>query len=365
MKTSNLLPSVVLLATVTALPLGCGGSQAPTPNAMAPIVSPSYVVLRVDTVRVAPQRPNGTSWDDAEPPREDPFCLIVGATAGGVALGYAPQAAPTALGTVTALCKALDPPAQRQHDPTLPDLQVRLSAGMGAPYVTDTIADTTLFTFAEAFVVPVDAIPPDGLRLEVVDNDDPQSSGAGRAETIATLRISRDELVGALASPTHMIRRPQAPALLDLELVVTPYGSTTALATMSANEGTKDTHLTAFSGEVLRVRAVGSYHVGSWHSEELSPAGYPGGGPMRYNWPVEPLASAPHGSAFLLVGRHTRTAHLTPGCTTVLVSHPGPIVLGVNDKEPENNTGSLSFTIERRPPSAAEWLQQTPRNDCW
>lgn len=363
MKTWNFL-RLASLATVIALSAACAGGtpQSSTPASPPP---PTHLVLRVDTVRVSPQRPNGTSWDDVEPPHDDSLCQIVGLAVGGAFGMQVPMAARVATETSTALCKALDAPMQRQHDPTLPDLQVRLAGGTGSPYVTDTRSDTTLVAFGEAFVVPVDAIPPDGLRLEVVDNDEPRASGAGQAETISALRLSRDELVAALASPTHLRRRQQPPALLDLELVVTPYVPSTNQASMSANEGTSDTRVTAMAGEVLRVRTAGTYRIGTWHSDELSPAGYPGGGPRDYNWQVEPLASAPHGSAFLLVGRHTRTAHLTPGCTTLLVSHPGPIVLGVNDRDPSNNTGSLSFTIERRAPSAAEWLQQTQRNDCW
>lgn len=360
----NTLPRLTSLVTVIALSAACAGGtpQSSTPASSPP---PTHLVLRVDTVRVSPQRPNGTSWDDVEPPRDDAFCQIVGGAVGtAVLIKFAP-AAPVAADMSTALCKALDAPMQRQHDPTLPDLQVRLAGGTGGAYVTDTRPDTTLVAFAEAFVVPVDAIPPDGLRVEVVDNDDPRASGAGQAETISALRLSRDELLAALASPTHLLRRQQPPALLDLEIVVTPYVPATNRAAMSANEGTSDARVVAMAGEVLRVRTEGTYRIGSWHSDDLSPSGYPGGGPRQYNWNVEPLASAAHGAAFLLVGRHTRSAHLTPGCTTLLVAHPGPIVLGVNDRDPSNNTGSLSFTIERRAPSAAEWLQQTQPNDCW
>jgi hypothetical protein len=323
-------------------------------------------VIRVDSVRVSATRPSGEPWDGAEPvpPRDDGGCglvaAIVTAGASGAAWGVP---APVAGKAAEYLCRASEPePRQQEKEPGNPDLQVRLSAATDQPYATEIVKDSTQATFVHPFLVPVAAIPPDGLRLEVVDADE---GDAG--DQIATVRLSAGEALAALASPTHIVAKRQAPCLDALELVISEYRAVTpATVVMQASEGTKRVDGDELlAGEVVRVTASGRYQVGSYYDSPLSPAGYPGGGPRSYNFQYEPLKSASHGCGFALVGHRMREATVVGPCGSFLSTTSGPVVVGVNDTDPGNNSGQATFTVERRPPTVDEWAhQRIVGNDC-
>jgi hypothetical protein len=63
------------------------------------------------------------------------------------------------------------------------------------------------------------------------------------------------------------------------------------------------------AGEVVKVRASGSFRVGSWYGESLSPT-----------------------------------------------AHSGALRVGLNDSDLDNNEGLVSFEVELRAPTAEEWL---------
>jgi hypothetical protein len=351
----------VLIVTTN---MSCGGGgKAP---AQQPAASPGYLVIRVDSVRVAPTGPNGGPWDGPEPTaREDNggCSLLAAVVGGGAALAGFGLPAPVAGKAVEFLCRASEPePRQQEQDPTKPDLQVRLSAGTSQPYVTEVVKDATLATFVHPFLVPVAAIPPDGLMLQVVDVD-----GADGGETIGAVRISAAEALQALQSPTRILAKRQPPSLEAVELVVSPYAALPpATLVMPVRDGTKKVEGSELlAGEVVRVSAAGRYQVGHYYDAPLTPAGYPGGGPKTYNFSYEPLKSANHGCGFALVGHQRREAALVATCGTFLSTQSGPLVVGVNDTDPSNNTGDVTFKVERRAPTADEWARQhTMGDDC-
>jgi hypothetical protein len=43
-------------------------------------------------------------------------------------------------------------------------------------------------------------------------------------------------------------------------------------------------------------------------------------------------------------------------CARFMSRVAGPLVVGINDSEPENNQGSAQFGVRVRAPTAAEWL---------
>jgi hypothetical protein len=260
------------------------------------------------------------------------------------------------------LCRASEPePRQQEQDPTNPDLQVRISAGTAQPYATETVKDVTQATFVHPFLVPVAAIPPDGLRLEVMDAD------GAEAESIGAVRLSAAEALKTLRSPTHILVKEQPPSLEALELIISPYTAVpTATLVMPVRDGTKKVDGDELlAGEVVRVTADGRYQVGHYYDAPLTPVGYPGGGPKSYHFPYEPLRSASHGCGFALVGHRRREATLVAPCGSFLSTESGPMVVGVNDTDPSNNSGEVAFTVQRRAPTAEEWARQhTIGDDC-
>jgi transposase len=89
------------------------------------------------------------------------------------------------------------------------------------------------------------------------------------------------------------------------------------------------------------------------------------GGPKTYNFPYEPLKSANHGCGFALVGHRRREATIVASCGSFLSAESGPVVVGVNDTDPSNNIGEVTFTVERRAPTAEEWAwQHTVSDGC-
>lgn len=353
-----------LCGLIVTASLSCGGGpKAPTQQATPP---PAYLVIRVDSVRVAPNGPNGSPWDGPEPTaREDGGCgLFAAIVGGGVAIaGLGPAAAPVAGKAAEFLCRASEPePRQQENDPTKPDLQVRLAAGTSQPYTTEIAKDVTLASFVHQFLVPVAAIPPDGLMFQVVDVD-----GADGGETIGAVRVSAAEALGALRLPNRILVKQQLPSLQTLELVVSPYPAVPkVILVMPVRDGTKKVDGDeVLAGEVIRVKAEGRYQIGQFHDDMITPVGYPGGGPQSYNFQYEPLKSAAHACGFALVGHRRRQAALVAACGSFLSSEAGPVVVGVNDTDPGNNTGEVLFTVERRAPSAEEWARQrTTGDDC-
>ena len=312
-------------------------------------------MIRVDGVRVTDrtERP----WDEPPPLAndQDAGCELFGALLGtaGASLGSSAKVAAQA---IPLLCKASIRPKQEERMGMLPDLQVRLSAGDRGGYSTDIVRDVDRWSFAEQpFVVPLDAIPADGLRLQVYDDD-----GVEGSELIGMVRLYKAELLDAVGRPAVI----KSDGLATFELVVSRYGDVrTERLSLQARDGTRDCRATVSAGEVVRVSAAGQYKISSYY-DAIAPTGYPGGGLTGYNFSEEPLKSAPHGSAFVLVGDSKRFAQLTAPCGAFLSPVGGTLTVGINDADPSNNSGSVSFTVERRAPSAEEWERHAIEQVC-
>ncbi|MDI1484764.1 hypothetical protein [Polyangium sp. y55x31] len=252
------------------------------------------------------------------------------------------------------LCRIGNRPRQQERDPTAPDLIVALGAGVTANYQTYTARDSFYHVFHSEFVVPLDAIPLDGLLLTVLDRDGSQP------EVIGTVRLDRGQLVTAARSnPLLSLGDPRG-GLQRLELVVsaltTPPETTTA--PMNVRSGTVPANFRPIrAGEIVDISATGRYRIGSWNGAWIDPRGYPNGVARGYNFDNEPFRSAPHGSGLAMVGSaDAKTGHSVAPCTRFVSRASGPLVLGINDTEPGNNEGSAQFAVHVRAPTAAEWL---------
>jgi hypothetical protein len=331
-----------LLATVTA----CSGSAVPE----GPTPLPDTVVLRIDRVVVAPTKPETTAtWDQSPAETPSALCDFVGVAVGAAA------SSPVAGRGAELICQAgtAGSPGERRLEE--PDLALRFSAGTGAPYVSRVVRNVLEETFRYEIAVPTAAIPPDGLLLEVLDDD----ASAG-PEPIGALRITRADVARTLGSSSRLWVASDR-SVRRLELVVAPYEPVKlARTSMPAKEGL---HAAAarplYAGEVVALRARGAYTVGTWYDTPINPLGYPSEKARSYNFDEEPFHSAPHACGVATVGV-TGKVHgvvVTPARTFV-AQVPGPLRFGVNDAEPANNHGSLEFEGKTRAPSVDEWMKQ-------
>jgi hypothetical protein len=138
---------------------------------------------------------------------------------------------------------------------------------------------------------------------------------------------------------------------------------------MAAKDGTADVPADgplppSLAGEVLRVRASGAYRVGSYFDRELDPAGYPDRGAMDWNFQYEPLRSAPHACGFFLVGDGRRFATLVTPHGAAVSPVGGPVIVGINDNDVGDDSGEVSFVVDRRAPTVAEWQTRRCAVDC-
>ena len=117
------------------------------------------------------------------------------------------------------------------------------------------------------------------------------------------------------------------------------------------------------AGEVVHLRAEGSYTVGSFYDAKLDPRGYSTEAARRYNFPQEPFASAPHATGIALAGKDERfVGGLVAPCLTFTSLYAGTLRVGVNDSDPANNEGRIAFEGYSRAPTVEEWGK--PLNDA-
>jgi hypothetical protein len=319
------------LAAFASLVVGCGGAL------------PEVLVLRVDTVQVSATR-NGSMdlWDgptDEVDPRAG--CQVMAAAA--------PFVVPGSGELMSALC-GLAREAQGERAPTSPDLRVRLSAGAETTYETFTTVDTAGTRLAYEFLVPRDAIPPEGLRLDVVDDD-----GRSGSELIGGSRLTQEQLAAAYTSSSKLMSL-RSDGITQLEIVVSPYSPEEPIVEVHpANVGPFPMGRAVKAGELVSVRASGTFKVGSWFSQTVAPAGYPGGEAQSYN--LGPFKKDPHACVIALIEQRPTLEGVVIGANKDFVAqHAGPLRIGLNDSEPDNNEGNVRYEVSLRAPSAEEWL---------
>jgi hypothetical protein len=331
-----------VLCGAFALALGCG---APEPKSVRERL-PENLVLRVDRVDVAVTQPGTQNrWDGPEPePRADAACSLLSIATNLVT--------PVSGDAVEKLCGTLFSPESRERFREDPDLRVRLSAGTTVKLESPVTRDVTSHSFAYAFVVPTSGVPPDGVRVEILDDDAERG-----AQSIGVARLTLETLAKAYESSTHVFTTA-AGAVLHLEVVVSPYApmdipKRRMLATSDPQPiGARP----LVAGEVVHLRADGSYRVGKWYGASLGPAGYSGDAARRYNIPQEPFASAPHAAGIALAGQDdVFLGTLVAPCVTFTSVYAGALRVGINDTEPLNNEGSIAFEGFARAPTVEEW----------
>jgi hypothetical protein len=326
------------------LALGCGG--APEAKSVRDRL-PENLVLRVDRVDVAPMRPGTQNrWDGPEPEaRSNAVCSLL-------AIGTN-LVSPVVGDGVEGLCGALIRSEQLERSPEDPDLQVRLSSGAAVGFESPVTLNVTSHTFAYEFVVPTAAVPADGLRIEVLDDDAKKDGG----QSIGTARLTLETLAKTYESPTRMLTT-KAGAVLHLEVVVSPYTQMDLderrISATFAPQRISTRSLMA--GEIVHLRAKGSYRVGDFYDAALGPTGYADDSARRYNFKQEPFVNAPHASGIALAGQNELfVGVLVAPCVTFTSLYAGDLRVGINDTEPANNEGEIAFEGYTRAPTVEQW----------
>jgi hypothetical protein len=315
----------------------CGAASGPPSPPL-----PAALVLRIDAVEVSSTRQGSqVAWDGDEAER-DPGAgckvLVAGATF------FVPSLAP-----VSTLCGFASAP-HRERLAREPDLQVRIGVGVDSAYASWVQRDASSLSLHYEVVVPVAAVPADGLQLEVLDDDGPQ-----KAELIGGFRLSRDKLIEAYQSPSKVLVLSGG-AVRRLEVVLSPYTDAPAvIVRRRASDAPVELGRQVMAGELVNVQASGTFRVGSWYDATLTPAGYLDDSARSYN--LKPFKTAPHACAIALIGSGPTIDGVAVGVgKQFVVTHAGALRVGLNDEDLSNNEGQVSFQVARRAPTAEEWL---------
>jgi hypothetical protein len=305
-------------ALTCLLCLAC--SSSPRGPSRPPL--PSVLVLRIDRVDVSPVRP-GTSdpWDGSAPEADN------GAECSLLAFG-AGLAVPVLGEGLGLLCAASSRAPQQERELANPDLTLKLTSATNVSLESYVEPDALSHTFRYEFVVPVPALPPEGVLLEVVDAD------TGRnAEAVGSIRITQQMLADAWATPAHMLQL-RAGGVQRIELVLSPYAPLTIPGTqLQASTQPQAIGVRAlYAGEVVSIRADGAYTVGSYFDDTINPSGYPAGTGRDYNFKQPPFAGAPHGCGIAVIGQQGRLqGELVAPVNQFVAHYAEPLKVGLND----------------------------------
>jgi hypothetical protein len=331
---------VVLAGLTAGLSLnGCGGHDA----AVSPTAHlPAALVLRVDSLEVSSTAPGSQLAWDGEEPETDPGagCKVLVA---GISM-FEP-----AVASASALCGLAQSPRRERHAQD-PDLQVRLGVGAETAYTSWIDQDSSSEALRYEFVVLVAAVPPDGLRIDVLDDD-----GKLGAALVGSMRLARGKLIEGYESRSRLLVLSGG-GVRRLEVVLTAY---TDAPVVTARRRASDVPIElgrhVMAGEFVSVRASGTFKVGSYYGKTLDPAGYPGGDARSYN--LGPFKKEPHACGIALIGTGQSVEGVPIGLGKEFVAgHAGAIRMGLNDQDLENNEGQVVFEVARRAPTAQEWL---------
>lgn len=199
--------------------------------------------------------------------------------------------------------------------------------------------------------MPTAAVPADGLRLDVLDDD-----GKLGAERIGGVRLSRAKLIEGYQSASKLLVLSGG-AVRRLEVVLSPYtDAPIVFAERRASDVPVELGRRVMAGEFVIVRASGSFKVGSWFDAKLDPAGYPGSEARSYN--LGPFKQEPHACAIALIGSGQTIEGVAIGIGKQFVAtHAGTFRVGLNDNELGNNEGQVRYEVARRAATVQEWLE--------
>jgi hypothetical protein len=198
-----------------------------------------WVVLRVERVEVAVAHADGSPWDDDTP---------TGDTCGVLGGGDDLVASKTWGRIAKAMC-----PGSGGKDPTAPDLVLRFSVPDSAVYLSPLAADALAYDFRYDMLVPIEAISPQGLSIDVVDRDVGSASGD---EHLGLVTVTPRDVELLLASRSR-VKTYSDDSVTRLEISARRHRpSKHATAKLASNQRVVRAPVSTIAGEELTLRAT-------------------------------------------------------------------------------------------------------------
>lgn len=331
-------PAVTSKASTSVAAAATKPAELPPPPPPPPTL-PEWIEIRVQRVQVTP----GREWDGPSEERgQKDQCRDLADVAkfGGPKL---------AIGA-SIFCELFTSNAQRQTDPRQPDLQLFLEAP-SVQYKSYIAFDQQSQLFDYAFMVPSAALSEDGVVITVVDND----QGSERGQEIGSVRLRKQWLLDAWQ--TGQLQSPASDGLNLIEIGVSERRGelTHADAVFEAREGGRHVAgLEVVAGDFIRIKATGTWQIGDWNNDHLDANGYTDG--RLHDSNLERFRDVAHGGAVALVGRSGMLFEVPPTtCFRAVAPFSGVVWVGINDRQPSDNRGTVTVRVHRRGPSPGEW----------
>lgn len=340
--------SFVLGLSVLLL-FGCG--QPTTPAAR----QGGWVLVTVTSARIAPTTNDDEPWDGGEPTDED-FSSSLALRSLGRILGMDPESM-----VLRELFSALSVFTRGGTDSdamaNLPDPYVEIGVPEGVAlrrWSTGVVRNSLQPVWEEAFFVRPADLGGSGVSLVVYDLE------GNRAERtrVGGVTLTREALLEASRQSTARELVLHGESLSELRVTLTnPYPARASRSTVRAplRSGLTRSGVIVPRGAVVRVDVSGSGTVGQWAcTGPVGPAGHTSPDCRSYNLGVAGASSSPHAAPILLIGRDPEI-HAFPvsateggatGAGTFVAPAAGELIVGVNDRDPGNNSGEYVFELE-------------------
>jgi C2 domain len=317
------------------------------------------VLLTVRSASINPSPPEGP-WDAV--PSEEPNPMGAIAKFAGL---YDPVVG-SGLAVLGAVTTTAPDPEKKLPDPFF---TLTLNEALSTRTIqSSTLTDTLHPAWNYAAYIDLRTLRAAGLDLEVYD-----AEGDAPKEQIGTLNIPLAQLerVAAQFTPSDLHHVGGHLLALDIRIEPAPQGrrGPTAIALPLKQGVVHPDDADVPAGTVITVQVTGKGTVSDGGAfglgcpgRELGPEGLAPDICNNYNL-TEPsaLARAPHGAAFVAIGRGDEMTALTFGpdspCAQFAAKSGGPVLFGVNDHDPSNNSGTFTFTYTLSSPA-------TPTEPC-
>ncbi|MBC7172524.1 MAG: hypothetical protein H5U40_08870 [Polyangiaceae bacterium] len=312
-----------------------------------------WILVTIASARIAPEPRAGVPWDAIDRSAADRDRDSLGAVAQLLDLATGSGIASTVLTAVGAF-SARAPSTEVSATAPDPVVEISVHQGITVQRWSSAIVRNSLSpSWEESFFLrPADLGAP-GVSFAVYDVE---SRTEERTE-IGRVALSRDALLAAIAGPETQELILEDGALSELRIAISrPNRSQATVVTVRAplEDGLTRSGVIVPRGAVVHVRASGLGRVGRWAcSGDVGPAGHPSPDCLRYNLGPAAARAAAHGSAIVLVGREPTIGAFpivdldeTGAATgTFIASAGGELLVGVNDRDEDNNSGAFVFDI--------------------
>ena len=251
-----------------------------------------------------------------------------------------------------------------ERDPSAPDISVLVQIGdvrVRTRVAPDTFADV----FDHPIAIPLEAVPPTGVELRVVDVDQDIRDG----ELIGLVRLSRAQIERALVDGRPVVTLSDE-GVRRIELTISPYAPLPAAPGVQVDVRRPPTafRTQVRAGELVTIATTGTYSVAS-DGEQIGVMGYRSGIKRNYNLPDfgdanhgetiayvgDPAASSAATSAIGWTDGHVHAALVVGRCAAVVSPVPGPVFVGVNDRDTSNNRGAFEAAVRVSLPTVEQW----------